>query len=175
MAASQLALHTERLRLLALSRPELALLHNHVRRLEEALAVSIARGMLTDANRRAIARKLAQMQAAPEVEHPWITYWLALTADPARGIGLLGFKGVPDGEGVVEIAYTVDPEHRGQGYATEAARALIAWAFEHASCCAVVAPDTPRANEASSRVLEKLGMRVYATTERARSWRLDKR
>jgi ribosomal-protein-alanine N-acetyltransferase len=171
-----LAIETGRLRLLALTRDALALLHNNTPGLEAALDLTIARGMLTDSMRRAVARKLARMQAAPEAVHAWHTYWLAVRDTGGRpvGMGLLGFKGPPDERGEVEIGYGIDPGYQGQGFATEAARALIAWAFEHAECGAVVAPDTPRANAASGRVLRKLGMRVYAATERAQSWRLER-
>jgi [ribosomal protein S5]-alanine N-acetyltransferase len=86
----------------------------------------------------------------------------------------VGYKGPPDTAGSVEIAYSIAPSRQGQGFATEATSALIAWAFEHPACRVVIAPDTARANVASSRVLEKLGMQVYAATERAQSWRMER-
>jgi RimJ/RimL family protein N-acetyltransferase len=168
------ALQTQRLRLAALTRPGLAALHTGPRALEAVLALKLARGLLADSERRAVARKLAQMQAAPEAEHAWYTYWLALAVDATEGIGLVGFKGPPDPDGVVELAYSIAPRWQRQGYATEAAGALVAWAFGHPRCRAIIAPDTLRANAASSRVLEKLGMRVVAATPRTRSWRLDR-
>ncbi len=167
-------IETERLTLVALARPELARLHTSVRAFETALGVKAAPGLLTDSERRAVARKLAQTQAAPENEHPWFTYWLVVADGGRLGAGLVGFKGPPDRAASVEIAYSIAPGQQGRGYATEAARALIAWAFAQPACRAVVAPDTPRANAASSRVLQKLGMWVYAATERAQSWRLEK-
>ena len=167
-------LKTDRLELRALARAELAYLHTGVRAFEAALGLKLAPGLLTDSERRAVARKLAQMQAAPEHQHPWFTYWLAMDRASGRGIGLVGFKGPPDAKGSVEIAYSIAPSQQGRGFATEAAGTLIAWAFQHTACRAVMAPDTPRSNAASSRVLEKLGMRVYAVTERAQSWRLER-
>jgi RimJ/RimL family protein N-acetyltransferase len=165
-----------RLRLLALTRAALARLHTSPRAfaLDTGLAVSPA--LLTDTERRAMARKLSRLQDAPEADHLWHTYWLAVVArahQPAA-IGLLGFKGPPDARGDAEIAYSIDPAYRGRGYATEAARALIDWAFADPACRAVIAPETSRANAASNRVLEKLGMRVYAATEQSRSWRLER-
>ena len=36
-----------------------------------------------------------------------------------------GFHGPPDADGVVEVAYSVDPAHRRQGYAKAMLRALL--------------------------------------------------
>ncbi len=40
-------------------------------------------------------------------------------------VGHAGFHGPPDGDGMVEVAYTVVPEQRGRGYAAAALRALL--------------------------------------------------
>jgi RimJ/RimL family protein N-acetyltransferase len=60
-----------------------------------------------------------------------------------------------------EIGFIFHPDHQGHGYATESARALIAYAFEHYDLHRVCGRLEPR-NEASARVLEKLGMRREA-------------
>ena len=57
-----------------------------------------------------------------------------------------------------EIGFSFHPDHQGHGYATEAARALIAYAFENHDLHRVCGRLEPR-NVASARVLEKLGMR----------------
>ncbi|MGW4293294.1 GNAT family N-acetyltransferase [Micromonospora chersina] len=44
-------------------------------------------------------------------------------------IGGIGFFGPPDALGLVELGYGVAPEVEGRGYATEALRALLAWAY----------------------------------------------
>ena len=167
---------TRRLRLAALPRAALALLYAQPHAFARAADLEVAPGLLDDETGRAMARKLSRLQDEPEALHVWHTYWLAVTGDPAGGLalGLAGFKGPPDAAGEAEIAYSVAPAQRGQGYATEAAGALIRWAFGQTGCRAVVAPGTPRANAASIRVLEKLGFRVYASTPRAQSWRVDR-
>jgi RimJ/RimL family protein N-acetyltransferase len=166
---------TARLRLVPLTRPALASLHTSPRAFALDTGLTVSPALLTDTERRAIARKLSRLQDAPETDYPWHTYWLAVLAStPHAAVGLLGFKGPPDARGEAEIAYSIDPAYRSRGYATETARALIEWAFADPACRAVIAPDTARANAASNRVLEKLGMRVYAATERSRSWRLER-
>ncbi|HXK14566.1 MAG TPA: GNAT family N-acetyltransferase [Gaiellaceae bacterium] len=60
----------------------------------------------------------------------------------------------------VEVGFSIDPRQHGKGYATEAARALIDWAFDQ-GFHRVVGRLEAR-NTASARVLEKLGMRREA-------------
>ena len=60
-----------------------------------------------------------------------------------------------------EIGYFAHPRHAGKGYATEAARAFLAWAFEAAGFHRVIGRIEPH-NVGSGRVLEKLGMRKEA-------------
>ncbi len=57
-----------------------------------------------------------------------------------------------------EIGFMLLGEHQSRGYATEAARELLAIAFEVLQLHRVVARVEPR-NGASCRVLERLGMR----------------
>lgn len=61
-----------------------------------------------------------------------------------------------------EIGYSFLPRHQGNGYAVEATRALLDWAFAAAGVHRVVARLEAR-NVPSARVAEKLGMRREAT------------
>ena len=60
-----------------------------------------------------------------------------------------------------EIGFIFDPDHQGRGYATDAARALIDFAFDGMGFHRVIGRTEAR-NVASARVLEKLGMRLEA-------------
>ncbi len=60
-----------------------------------------------------------------------------------------------------EIGWAFGREHQGKGYATEAARALLAYAFGPLRCHRVIATCQPE-NPASWRVAEKLHMRREA-------------
>ena len=84
--------------------------------------------------------------------------WTMVRCDDPRIVGDIGFKGRPNSSGTVDIGYGVRPEHWGKGYATEAARGLIAWAFRQPGVQRVTA-DCLATNAASIRVLEKAGMR----------------
>ena len=57
--------------------------------------------------------------------------WIARAAvDAATGdvVGHVGFHGPPDDRGMVEVAYSVDPQHRRRGYATAMLRTALEWA-----------------------------------------------
>jgi RimJ/RimL family protein N-acetyltransferase len=73
---------------------------------------------------------------------------------------LVGFAALITREpGDPELIYGVAPAWWGRGLATEAGRAVMAYAFGVLGCARVTAAtDVP--NVASSRVLERLGMRV---------------
>ncbi|HEV7639603.1 MAG TPA: GNAT family N-acetyltransferase [Gaiellaceae bacterium] len=60
-----------------------------------------------------------------------------------------------------EIGFIFDPDYQGRGYATDAARALIDFAFDGMGFHRVIGRAEAR-NVASARVLEKLGMRLEA-------------
>jgi RimJ/RimL family protein N-acetyltransferase len=71
-------------------------------------------------------------------------------------VGSCGFKGPPGRDGIVEIAYGVDPLYRGMGIATETAAALVTWAWADARVRKVRAHTYAPLN-ASTRVLTKCG------------------
>ncbi|WP_126601103.1 GNAT family N-acetyltransferase [Dictyobacter aurantiacus] len=88
-------------------------------------------------------------------------------------IGAMGLKGGPDEEGTVDIGYNILPAYQNQGYASEMARALVAWAFERGDVQKVIA-DCLYYNQGSIRVLEKVGMkRLYQDGDMLR-WSLTR-
>ncbi len=96
--------------------------------------------------------------------------WFVRLKETGEIIGDAGFKGNPDYAGAVDIGYGFLPERRGRGYATETARALVAWAFAHGA--GRVTAETLRENAASIRVLRKNGFHLYREEEHYH-WRLD--
>jgi [ribosomal protein S5]-alanine N-acetyltransferase len=101
--------------------------------------------------------RLGQMQADPTVQQ-WLLRVMIPRDGPRRAVGRIGFHGPPDSDGRVEVGYTVLPEHRGRGLATEACRALFAWAHEEHGITRFRASVSP-ANGASLAVVRKLGLR----------------
>jgi ribosomal-protein-alanine N-acetyltransferase len=74
-----------------------------------------------------------------------------------RIVGSVVFHGHPGEEGEAEVGYGVEEAVRGQGLATEATAACIAWALRQPTVLSVCAVTHPL-NRASIRVLEKLDM-----------------
>ena len=70
-------------------------------------------------------------------------------------IGELCFKGL-SADGIAEIGYGISEKYQNNGYATEAVKAVLDWAFAHPDI-AVVEAETDSGNTASKRVLEKCG------------------
>jgi RimJ/RimL family protein N-acetyltransferase len=98
---------------------------------------------------------LDRLRVATEPDPWWFGFAVALRPG-ATVIGMAGFKGPADSDGVVEIGYGIVPGHQGRGFATEAARALLGFAFGEARVHRVRAHTLPTVN-ASTRVLEKCG------------------
>lgn len=75
--------------------------------------------------------RIADLSVDPDAQ-PWLGRGIVLT-DPdgtRRVIGTCGFHAPPGPEGRVEVGYSIQPEHRRQGVATEAVLALFDWAVE---------------------------------------------
>lgn len=90
---------------------------------------------------------------------PWVFGFAVIHREDRRVIGAASFKGPPDDDGVVEIAYGIIPTYQGQGYATEAASALVAFAMERVDVRMIRAHTMPDGN-ASMRVLVKSGFQL---------------
>jgi RimJ/RimL family protein N-acetyltransferase len=90
--------------------------------------------------------------AAPS---PWTHGFRLVERATGSVVGACGYKGPPDAEAAVEIAYGVNPEYQGRGYAKEAAAALAELAF--GAGARVVRAHTRPENGASARVLEACG------------------
>lgn len=84
-----------------------------------------------------------------------VTYAITLTGGGTL-VGAVGLILDPENDSA-ELGYWVGREHWGNGFATEAARAVLAWAFPSLDLHRVHASHFPR-NPASGRVLEKIGM-----------------
>jgi RimJ/RimL family protein N-acetyltransferase len=90
--------------------------------------------------------------------------WLSVAVvERASGttVGDLAFHWVSERDRTAEIGFVFDPRHQGKGFATEAARAVVDWAFTTGGMRRVIGRLEAR-NAASARVVEKLGMRLEA-------------
>jgi len=88
----------------------------------------------------------------------WWLYFVLLSPDGGARtlIGSVGYKGPPSEDGTVEIGYGIVSDQRRRGYASEAARGLIARAFSVTTVRRVIAETYPEL-EGSIGVLRKCG------------------
>ena len=100
---------------------------------------------------------LALLEGSGSVD-PWIHGFKLVLRVGDFVVGGCGFKGPPGADSAVEIAYGVTLEHQGKGYATEAAEALVSYAFSNCEVRVVRAHTLPESH-ASKRVLTKCGFR----------------
>ena len=102
--------------------------------------------------------QLNRMEASPERRD-----WMArlMVSEPNGVIGHCGFHGPPEMIGRAEIGYTVFEPFRRQGFAKEAAVALVNWAFDQGESrvYASVAPD----NVPSLAVVRAIGFTQIGT------------
>ncbi len=92
---------------------------------------------------------------AHPVERLWHTEWQIALRD-GTPVGGLCFKGAPRGH-EAEIGFAIDEPQRRQGYATEAVRAAVNWAFAASTELYFIMAEFEPDNDAAGRVLEKAG------------------
>ena len=77
-----------------------------------------------------LVRWRLQQIAADPTEEPWLLRAI-VRRDEGLAVGYVNFHAPPDDRGMVEIGYTIVPSRRRQGYASEAALGMWAWAAAH--------------------------------------------
>lgn len=93
-------------------------------------------------------------------------YCLVRKSDGAA-IGDGSLEWVAGQEGVAEIGWILAKDYRGQGYVTEMGKALLRAGFQ-VLCAHTIIAHCDQRNAASSRVMERLGMRLAGVEPGAR-------
>jgi RimJ/RimL family protein N-acetyltransferase len=93
------------------------------------------------------------------LEFTWYTNWEIILKEKSCSIGGIGLSGMPNNEGCTEIGYMIDQKFRGSGFATEAVKALITWAFKD-SDLKIIKAETPTLNLHSQKVLQKNNFKI---------------
>ena len=103
---------------------------------------------------RALAFSLEKIKSSA-TEKDWWSYLPVLKSENTL-IGLCGYKGSPDENGMVEIGYEIKNDYNNKGFATEIANALIEDAFKNEKISYIQAHTLGHYN-ASTKVLIKCG------------------
>ena len=84
--------------------------------------------------------------------------WATIEKKTRKFIGRCGLTPMDiEGREEIEVGYMLAKEYWGQGFATEAARAILQYGFEQEGLARLICVINP-GNQASSRVAEKIGM-----------------
>jgi [ribosomal protein S5]-alanine N-acetyltransferase len=108
------------------------------------------------------ARRALRRAVAAQEEHG-VCIWPVVEKSGGKVVGCCGFH-LHEGGPELELVYHFKRAEWGRGYATEAARACLRYGFERLKAPRVVATVLPE-NEASCRVLEKLGFRYKGVVQ----------
>ena len=150
-------IETSRLKLIPCELSHFEAIINDESELAALLQVELAPEWLGfQAAREAMQPAYDYLESHPSA-HGWWTYLFIHKPDRTL-IGLGGFKGAVNAEGMVEIGYAIAPSYRRRGLAREAAQGMIDFAFAYPEIKRVDAHTLPERN-ASTRVLEKVGMK----------------
>lgn len=112
---------------------------------------------------------ILSMQASADPEDEPYGIWVMVERATNSVVGDIGFMGPPV-DGVVEIGFSVVPERRRLGFASEAAAALVDWARGQPGVDRVAAK-CGSDNDASIGVLERSGFVRTAEAEGVIHWR----
>lgn len=153
---SAMVIDTARLRLQPYEPEHLLALLEGVPQFEERIGLRAAEGLRDFVVSDDVSPAWLSRLRASRGMDPWVHGFAVVHLDSRSVIGSASFKGPPDEEGAVEIAYGIVPGYQGHGYATEAAAALVAFAFGSGRARLVRAHTLPTPN-ASTRVLVKCG------------------
>jgi RimJ/RimL family protein N-acetyltransferase len=113
-----------------------------------------------------VAARLAR-EVANEEAHG-IEYWPLFLRDGGAFAGCCGLKPVEHEPRALEIGFHLRPSFHGRGLASEAARAVIAYAFEELHVEALFAGHHPE-NATSAALLARLGFETIGTHYFART------
>ncbi|TFJ91308.1 GNAT family N-acetyltransferase [Lentibacillus salicampi] len=92
------------------------------------------------------------------------SYWVVREKQTDHFVGLVSMDPHHEGDNI-EISYQFLPNWWGRGYATEVIHTIIHYAFNELNLSKIVA-ETQTANEASCRLLERVGMEFERTVNR---------
>ena len=98
--------------------------------------------------------------------------WLIIIKEEMKIIGDIGFKGIPNQFGEVDLGYGILESERRKGYAIEAATTLSNWALSHPDVKNITAKCLID-NHGSAKILEKLNFKKTVSDENMQNWSLE--
>lgn len=154
-------LETSRLKLIPLSLYDLEGSIVDKEKVEKENGLTSDENTLDDEMKAVYMKKINKIRNNTE-NYLYYTYWQIVDKTNNRIMGTVGYKGIPDIKGEIEVGYGLSPNYRGFGYMTEALDEFMNWAFtdKDQKVKAVIAR-TLKDNIPSQKVLNRLDMSIY--------------
>ena len=169
-------IHTQRLRLMTIEEKHLAAIISEPGSLGGLLKITIPEQW--PEHPEAYRHAMSLLKQQPLLPHSG--WWLYLFINPELKalVGCGGFKSAPDADGVVEVGCEIAPAFRRQGFATEAMRGLVGYAFTRPEVSAIDGYSKP-IKCAQSELMRDLGMtRIGEATDKVAgkvwNWRVTR-
>lgn len=155
----RLIVHTRRLELVAFDSHLLELAFENRRELARELNASVPKTWPPAVMMDTLDMHLVRLETDPSLAAGWLTWGIIVCdADGGRTLaGTVGFSGRPDSNRSVHLGFSIIPEFEGLGFVTEAAHALVDWAFRQPGVKRITAQAHAQ-HVAYVRVLQRLGM-----------------
>ncbi|ELK46013.1 GNAT family N-acetyltransferase [Halobacillus sp. BAB-2008] len=138
-------------------------------RLKEASGCEVPENYPMELYKQMLPYKIERFHEYPE-ENLW--EGLIIHTESNTIIGDMGFKGGPDENGEMDIGYSILPEYRGNGYASEMASSIVRWGLKQPGVKKITA-SCSTGNQASIRVLEKAGFQRTGESDGEWYWQLE--
>jgi len=170
-------IESERLRLIPLTHELLQLMHTDQQAMELSLGLNPSAMLIDPLYQHEIDDAMINFWLPKTLVHPeqykWYTNWVIVLKGTNTIIGGMGFGGEPNEKGEVETGYMIDGNHHNKGYATEALRPMIQWAFSHDAVHAIII-STFADNLPSRKMLNKCGFKQVDNVDGLLTYRLGR-
>ncbi|MBN2286002.1 MAG: GNAT family N-acetyltransferase [Tissierellales bacterium] len=167
-------LETERLLLVPLSLEELRRAVESKMQLAEELGYQLFSDELDEKMKQIYETKITKIEKDPE-HYLFYTFWQLVLKEERIIIGEVGFKGLTEESGVIEVGFGTEERFRNKGYMTEALSELIKWAFNQKKVAITkITASTLSDNLPSQKVLQKAGLKFSHEEGNMLLWNVEK-
>lgn len=112
-----------------------------------------------------LQQAVAEKRATEDIQNlAALPIWSIRSLSHDSFIGIISLDDHHDGEDI-EVSYVLLPEYWGKGYATQALKLVLAYAFKSLNLEKIIA-ETQTQNTASIKLLERVGMKFEKSLER---------
>lgn len=156
----------ERLRIITFEAEMMNALLESTEKLEKLIPYKVPAEYPMDVYKQFFPYKIERFRQYPE-ENKW--EGLIIDEEEQSVIGDIGYKKSPNEKGEINLGYSILPRYQGNGYASEAALAMVKWGLDQPGVKKITATCSLE-NLASIRVLEKAGLRQTHQDENKIYW-----